>query len=305
MITNYNLFINELYDTNYQKFYYLVLNGKENAIEGLKNREFKGLIGISDSEKIIEAYFDIRDILLVMPKVECDKLNNLLKIDYLDIDLLCNDNFKVYKRIYQVDDSYNIESLIYQAVQRKDRISFKIGKKLSVTSQIVNMYKHIYNYRFDKKNSYYDLLYLVNRYCHKIIPEQAENFKDLCEKVYNNLQDETIINSLGTYHDYDPKKIDFSIFNKKVIEYILKFILLNFVDGFKSEGEVLVTSDTFKIPDNSFLIVKKMDERFNDYNWETEIKNMKDEYPTYWINKGSKSHINAYHIIRNYERVFK
>lgn len=302
MIKDYNQYINEFYAENYNKFYYLVLRSKESTIESLNDGKFVGLVGISDSEKIIDAFFDVRDILLVMPKKDTESINNksLKKINYSDIDDICDNNFAVFRRLYDVDETYSVNSLIYQARQRTNRVEHMKKIKKPITPIILNMYNHIYNYKYDSYNVYREFIVFLDYYGTKVIPENASNFSELCETVFQNISDENLIKNT-TYTNYNPQNF-ISSFTKKVVEYVLKFIILNFMDSFKNEGEVLVMSDTFKIPQSSFLIVKRRKYE-REYDYETALKEV-NKYPIYWINKTDTSHKNAYHIIRNYNKIF-
>lgn len=95
----YNFYEYKLTTENYSKYYYLVLRLNEKTFENLISGKFKNLKGISDNVEIINRFFDIRDILLIMDKKSVKELNDIEEVKYYDIDFLVKDSFKNLKRL--------------------------------------------------------------------------------------------------------------------------------------------------------------------------------------------------------------
>lgn len=221
---------------NYSKYYYLVLRLNEETLNNLATKELKGLKGISDSIDIINAFFDVRDLMLVMKKEDVEKINEIEKIDYDDIDYLTKNNMEILRRIYDADDSYSIGSLLNQCVTKL--YSYKYTK--NKTHQLITLYRKFYALmpitRKTLERNIYDLKNI----------KTVKNYNDLLEKSYEIF-----------------KKFNIS---KEDLDIMLKYIILNFAAIFKKEGEVKIKNKIFKIPDNSVLFIK--DEHPDSYTYE-------------------------------------
>jgi hypothetical protein len=219
----------QLSTENYSKYYYLVLRFDEKTIQNLVKGKFEGLKGISDSENIINHFFDIRDILLVMKKEAVESLNDLEPIKYDDIEYLSKDNLKILKRLYQIPNDYNNGSLLYQGIRKCEYYKygeFKNDNYLTTLSRKVNKYYSLF-YKFDRDYSH-DLNEI----------KYAKDYNDLLEQTYNiiNTKDEN--------------------YTKEIIDLFLRYIILTFAALFKKEKEVLVKNEVFIIPEKSFLFIK-------------------------------------------------
>jgi hypothetical protein len=233
MITSINEY--NLKSENWEKYYYLVLKLNGETIDNLLKGELKGLKGISDNVKIIDAFFDIRDILLIMNKDEVEKLNKIEKIDYDDVNLLTNNNFKVFKRMSGSENSH-IESIIYQGFRKLE--SFNSYKKYA-NDRLIKLYKLFY----EGKLRY--LLNWMDNNSYKIIEKigKVKNFKDFVNKIWKSVKEK-----IGADKDFA---------TKEQVSSCLELILLNYANMFKREGEILIRSRTFKIPENSTLLIKE------------------------------------------------
>lgn len=236
-IKKFDSFINEynLSTENYSKYYYLVLRLNENTLNNLYTGRLDGLNGISNSTNIINAFFDVRDILLVMDKKDVEELNFIEKINYDDIDALSKNNFKLLKRLYDVKDDYTIQSLLYQGFMK-----IKHGKD----------YKKLRSIVFDKLR---DLRYGLERNIHKLGDDFSNNtYDEFIDKAYNKLKN----------------ALDFP-FSKDDMEKVFRLNILNFSELFKHEEEIMVNSSTFIIPPKSVIFIKEQ----NKYSYKFEEVN--------------------------------
>lgn len=236
-IKKFDSFINEynLSTENYSKYYYLVLRLNENTLNNLYTGRLDGLNGISNSTNIINAFFDVRDILLVMDKKDVEELNFIEKINYDDIDALSKNNFKLLKRLYDVKDDYTIQSLLYQGFMK-----IKHGKD----------YKKLRSIVFDKLS---DLRYGLERNIHKLGDDFSNNtYDEFIDKAYNKLKN----------------ALDFP-FSKDDMEKVFRLNILNFSELFKHEEEIMVNSSTFIIPPKSVIFIKEQ----NKYSYKFEEVN--------------------------------
>lgn len=244
----------EYNEVKYKDYYYLVLRSQYNKkrIEDiLKDKVIDGITSISRSEKIINAFFDIRPLLLLLPKNETRKINNLHEVDYLDIDYLCNDNFKLLRRIYDVDETYNLSSLLYQVFQRLD------VKNKNKNTYISNLYNHII-----KNNQMKQILFLIKDVNLKISDDEyneVTNFNELVNIYYKKILDIEDI-SYALENVRKPILVEEDLFRKNLtieqVKYVTKYIILNFSTLFEKEGEVLVLDNKLKIPDSTIVFVK-------------------------------------------------
>lgn len=102
--------------------------------ESLSRMKFDGLRGISDNILISRAWFDVRNIMLVMPADKVLEMNKINKIQYFNPDQLVNNNFEIIKRVMdneRGDDKYNITSTITKIFQNLSSIGNQnvIGSK--------------------------------------------------------------------------------------------------------------------------------------------------------------------------------
>lgn len=250
MITNFNEYakLNDynLSTDNYSKYYYLVLKLNEDTLNNLVSGKLKDLKGISDSIKILNSYFDIRDLLLVMKKEEVESINDIEKVIYDDVEYLTKDNFSVLDRLYNGGKTKDIHigSLLYQGIRKV----FYFKHKESTNNNINKLYR-----KYNGKN--WKILYDFDRtYVHKL--NDIKKIKD-----YNDLLDKTfvIINKLD------------SRYTKEILDDILRLIILSFGDVFKHEGEILIKNKTFTIPKNSVLFIKEQHESSYIYSKNKDI----------------------------------
>lgn len=210
----------------YNNYYYLVLRLNEPTFKSLLDHKLDGLKAISDNIKIVNSYFDVRDILLVMPKTGVDEINNLIKVDYDDIEQLCANNLSILKRLYDVKDSHANNSLLYQAVQR---ISYIDRGLKQYNQQVIKLYNKIRRHNWQKFKKFTDDIY-------KLKDSVVINFDDLVDNYYNLLHDS---------------------YTKDELREFLTLIILSFSHIFRNEGEMLVSDKTFIIPDGSYIFIKK------------------------------------------------
>jgi hypothetical protein len=243
---------------NYSKYFYLVLNLTEKTLKSLYKGKIDKLVGISDSEQIINAFFDIRDVLLVMDKDKVINLNEVENVDYDDVEYLVKDNFKKLSRItghYKYDDEIKIKTIIYQAFRKHTYNS----KSKGIINELYKLKKLI------KSSDYSKLFDYIDSNTHKIFNFKVSGFNDLVNKTLENLKNE--IHKTRNFGSYEklPTPID-----ENKVSNILKYLILSYASLFKDEGEWLIKNDSFIIPENSTILIKE-----NSPNSYTNKENMR------------------------------
>lgn len=282
--------INEYNNSKYADYYYLVLRSKYNdkpISETLKDKKIDGITSISDNEKIIDSFFDIRPLMLLLPKENTNNCNNLTKIIYTDINMLCDNSFYILRRLYDVDDTYPLDDLLYQAYQRLNRP--KIKNKI-----VINMRNHI-----NKSPQLHQILILVNKIKHGDDIE-LNNFSELVDYFYEKIKNSDI-EYIFKNHFMKPivdTDIFINNFNIKQVEYVLKYIIINFACLFENEGEVIINDSILNIPDGTIAIVKHA--RHYDTNLNIDLlKNIFGDKYVISVN----NHKEAYIKIRNLDKI--
>lgn len=239
----YKFFEYKLTTENYSKYYYLVLRFDDRTLSGLAKGEFAGLKGISDDIKIVNAFFDIRPMLLVMDKEKVDKINEIEKFDYFNIDFLVKDNFKNFKSILQYDDDYEISYILYQSFRKV----FELFGEISSASRSEN-HQLIKLRRIIGSKKYQPLWKTLDHYSNSVFDKikYVKDFDDFISQFNRNMYGEKI---------WD--KLKFIEWDKKMVRTCLEFLIINHASIFEHEGELLVKSETFKIPDGSILLIKE------------------------------------------------
>jgi hypothetical protein len=228
---------------NYDKYYYLVLRFNEDTLKNLLSGKLNGLKGISDNTDIINGYFDIRDILLVMKKESVQSLNEIEKVRYDDLDYLTNDNMKVLRRLYQVDDDFPTDSLLYQGIRKTEYHKY--------TKDIDNNLNKLY--RKINGQLYYIFRELDQKDIHKIGNLKFKNYQELLDK------------SLIILNKENPK------YKREELDTLLQYIILTFASFFKHEGEILIKNEEFIIPTDTFVFIKESHPESYTYKNQNEI----------------------------------
>lgn len=228
---------------NYDKYYYLVLKFNEDTLKNLLSGKLKGLVGISDNTNIINGYFDIRDILLVMKKESVHALNNIEKVRYNDLEYLTNDNMKVLRRLYQVDDDYSTGSLLYQGIRRTEYFN---RVKKNVDNNLNKLYRRV-------NGQLYSLFKELDREIHKIGKLEFKNYQELLDKSLTILNNEKVK------------------YKREELDVMLQFIILVFASVFENEGEVLIKNKEFIIPKDTFVFIKENHPESYTFNNQNEI----------------------------------
>jgi hypothetical protein len=275
---------------NYDKYYYLVLRFNENTLKNLISGKLKNLIGISDSTNIINGYFGIRDILLVMDKELVEKINDVEKVRYDDLDYLVNDNMKVLRRLYQVDDEYSVGSLLYQGIRKTEYFRHK-KDPINNLNYLLKLYRRVNGQMYNLFKE------LDQRDIHKIHDIKFKNYQELLDKSLEILNKEK------------------QKYSKENLDIMLQFIILSFASVFKDEGEILIKNETFNIPDSSFLFIKKTHPESYTFNNQNEIlkkhiDRLKEKYTVKLLPyiKGdiiSQSHKSVFSFIRYLDKLTK
>jgi len=260
MITKFKLFYEyKLSDENYNKYYYLVLKFNHITFDSLCNGKFEKLKGISDNINIINSFFDIRDVLLIMDKKKTDELNTLVKVDYDDVETLSKDNFKIMKRLTNDIDDYSLNSIIYQGFRK--HTYYKYIKNVSMGDKLYKLIKKIDSVDYKKVFKY------IDKNTHYIFDNinNIKTFEDFTNEVYNSLDN-----------------LDYK-YNPIIVKNILEYIILTYALLFKHEGEILVNDEYFYVPENSTILIKTPEK--NSYLFD-EHKEILDKY----INKLKKKY---------------
>jgi hypothetical protein len=281
--------INELYEELYSKYYYLVVKipsyrhteifgidtkNTEKVFNGLLNGKFVGLTGISDNVNILDSFFDIRDMLLVMPKESVKKINtNLLKIDYFDVEKLCDNNMLLIKRLYgHYDTERNISFLFSQVLNKKDLFRYPNSKTFDILKKNLDVYKLNLFYKIRKKASNTNLMFLIDNSAYLILSENESinNFSDLVDAFYNyykTVDNDVLANKLPYRRD---KNLKLNMITREMVEDAMRYIILSFSCCFLSEGEILVNNKYFNIPADTVIFLKNREGSI--------IKNIVSEY---------------------------
>ena len=295
--------INEIYEDKYNEYYYLVMNipsdrllGDNNnrVIDGLKNRKFIGLKSISDNIGIINGFFDIRNLAIIMPKVSTDIINKLEKIEYFDVNYLCNNDMEVLRRMYNVDSDYDNASLFSQISTRGSYWQYKTPKIQN--DKTLNDFIKIRNFAFNNYKQYK----IIQDSQHQILRgKKVKNFNHLVYifyKFFKNTDNDTLFRNLPYRSD---KNLELELLTVECITNILKYLILSFSVCFSTEGEVLIKDNFFNIPDGSTLIVKYKD----NIKYFMDDEDIKNKYDIKYIKTTSvygKTEVNlAKTIIRN------
>lgn len=298
MITNFNKYLNineyKLSSDNYDKYYYLVLMFNDKTLKNLINFEFKNLKGISNSISIVNSFFNIRNLMLVMDKNEVEELNDIKHINYYNVEELTENNFKLLKRIYGKADNYNIGSLLYQGIRKTDSLS--ITKKEKYGYLITNnLLKKLY--RKVKLGMWTKLRLFDRDYVHLLDKiKNVKDYNDLLEKSYKLISNKT------------------NIYTKEELDLILRFIIMSFASIFEKEKEVIIENNKFIVPKNSILFIKhynpqsyKYDEfnkLINGYIYKLENKYKIIELPYKYGKIIDNSHKPAFAFIRYLDKIF-
>jgi hypothetical protein len=92
-------------------------------MKALHKGEFEGLQGISDNEKIINSFFDIRNLMLVMDKEKVKSMNIIDQVQYDSVEYLVDNNFQILSRLtgdYSRTGELNVGSLMYQGFRKNE-----------------------------------------------------------------------------------------------------------------------------------------------------------------------------------------
>lgn len=253
----------KLSNENWSKYYYLVFRFDERTLQGLSDGEFKGLNAISENIEIVNRFFDVRPMMLIMDKTKVEDLNEIEKFNYYDIDYLCKDNFKNFKRVLDYDDEYDIDYILYQSFRKADRfLGELLSRNRSKNSHYIKLRKLI------STSKYLELFGILDGYSSSVLKriKSVKNFDDFISQFYREMYGEKI---------WD--KIRFTEYNdKKMIRNCFEFLIINHASLFEKEGEVLVKSDTFTIPEKSVLLIK--DTLFSDDYHATSNKILMTQY---------------------------
>ncbi len=289
------------------KWFYLVLRSGtgrgnddvENVYKNLKSGKFKGLRGISDNPLITRAWFDVRDIMVVMSADEVKKLNDITQIEYFNPDQLVKNNFEVLNRILDNERMVSNSGKNYAAIQStlikifqntsyilRTGVSGKKRSRLAGTWDRDPSMKFLYNVIFCLNSSrfYYtaddDIVTYLNGGANINSVKDLANFVGYVIKTNRDK---------FTKSEYSFRKNElqdlvehYDKYGTKYIEKILQWVLTTFGKTYnKREGEWVVNSDEFRIPKGSYLFFKKTpqwnDEDKEEYNkWVMDYKSYKD-----------------------------
>ena len=270
--------INELYEEKYKKYYYLVVRIPDYKYDieservkeyeplifgGLQKGVFTGLKGISDNIDILNAFFDIRDMLLVMPKDSVDNINNnLFKIDYFDVHKLCENDMFLLRRIYQENPDYKLSHLFSQIENRHSLFRdiksnmFKVLKKHLSIHQLNKFYK------IRKKALEIDILYLIENTVYKVLDgieiNSFDELVDIFYTYYKTVDVDILIRNMPymSYQSGEELKLKIKSINRQMVSDSLRYIIVAFGCCFLSEGEILVNDKNFNIPNDTIIFLK-------------------------------------------------
>jgi hypothetical protein len=212
----------------------LVLRDTEETFDKLTKLELVGLKGISDNYNIAKRWFDVRNLILVMDANKVLKLNeNLIKIEYDDIDLLLKNNLDLFIRIGHDDKGKRI----------RNGYDYAIVNAIQCILQDINSNRK----KFKLNNRLYDICdFLSAPEVYYKISKYFEN-KELNINNLNDLTNDIIqaikeLPNIGNDYSWSKSSWDHkqeltTNATKKEIEKILKIGISYRCDAHKSEGE--------------------------------------------------------------------
>ena len=263
--------------------FYLVLRDNIKTFESLSQLEFKGLKGISDNPNIINSFFDIRPILLVMDGKEVLKLNkNLQKIDYENPHQLVSNNFEILSRLLGNDELLLRNIFNVMKVKIGD-LFFNNWKLRDKNKELVSTVNFFEEHEYEVSN-------IIKKEVKKgLIINNLWGFTNVVLNSYKQLKKENNIKTSKQSY----KKINYNelyhmiINNPRYTYYVLQEILLAIGSSWKDkEGEWVIKKDKidkelyFKIPQNSTLYFKTSLNPDNASELE-EIKNYQKNYKSW------------------------
>lgn len=269
----------------YDSYYYIVLeeNGRM-AINGLLRGEFVGLKGIANHTKVIDVFLSYEnDILLIMNKDEVDKLNDIEKFKYYDVEFLSKDNFKNLKRVLSFVQSRNLGSMMNHVIPSLNMGKFKDNDRYNKLRRLC------------ATEPYEKLLeFLINKIYVFLINEEAENFDELVSIVNDAI--DTMV-----FEDEDNDEIP--NYNKTMIRNILEYKIIGVSSYYADESEYVVNSESFKIPEQSTIIIHNPSKAYIN---EVEFKELESKYKikVIWNKKSALPIIRHLNKIKNFD-VFK
>jgi len=290
-------FVNE--DVNYDvpKWFYVV--SKKDYLGKIGSMKLDGIQGISSSVDIINKWFDIRDVMIVMPGDELIKMNNLQQINYTDPDKLVSNNFKMIIRLKQLYNSETPEKIITHGILQNSTAQIENGSNYIKKHKFVEQQKDRYSLMtYLKRNSWSISKYVYNQIKNGYV---INNMTDFNKVVYDGInsdyvEEETISNVPYGRTPYAKKDIDYS-----QLEKILKSCVYYIGNVFKKESEWIIEDKILRVPRGSKLVIKhdvgnygkkrydspglssdKLEEVFNQYpdlrrNYEVILVDNRDE----------------------------
>ena len=257
----YKFFEYKLSSEQYDSYYYLVMeeNGRR-AIIGLLTGELVGLKGIANHTKVINVFLSYEnDILLIMNKEDVNKINDIEKLKYYDVEYLVKDNFKKYKRVLGLKHSGNV---LNHVMTSSNMGKFKDNDRYNKLKNICNTepYKKLHEYLGGNINWFLE-----------------DEDLDLEGNWSGQNLDELVSIIVGKMDNlvFDEMDDGMPNYSEKMIRNILEYKIIGTSSYYADEEEYIVKSDTFKIPEQSTIIIHNPSKAYIN---ELEFRNLEKKY---------------------------
>lgn len=250
----------KLSSESYNSYYYLVLEEDDRVFNSLLYSNLHGLQGIANHIKVIDIFLSYEnDILLIMNKDEVNKINDIEKFKYYDVDYLVKDNLQKMKRVLNYTQSREASEVMNHIMTTsklsmgkfKDNDRYNKLKKICSTESYEKLLKFLQDkiYFFLGGNrAYRDWGY--DRDDEDIF--KIKNFEHLVS---------TVKDAIDTM-DFEEESNDIPNYNEKMIRNLLEYKIIGVSSYYADETEYIVNSSDFKIPEQSTLVIHNPTEKY-------------------------------------------
>ncbi len=212
---------------NYNEKFYLVIDDVSRLLNSesfLEKGTLKGLKGISENEDILNVLGTFCDIFIEMDKNKVLEKNNLTKVIYDDINFLCDNNFKNFKRIksygLNLYNDYRFFTNYFSLISMEESYMFDLKKENIELYEFLTS-KHFHNIIFTEKPELKNFDELLNYILH---------FLKMDENILRNDLSQLFISDAYKYR-YEEEWInnidEFIIPNNSIIEVYPDYIIDN------------------------------------------------------------------------------
>lgn len=249
-------FLNE--DIHYESFHkpkWFFLVSRKPYLEKINSMKLEGVMGISSSPEIINRWFDIRDVMIVMPSDKLIEMNNLHPVYYYNPDQLVSNNFKLIIRLKQDYKSPGPEKTVVNGIL----------KNTMNQMEMYGNYEKQYKFKDRQKERYALMKYLnrrsweISEYVYRKIEEGfiVKNMNDFNNIVYSAIMSDTVREETGSNIPYGEIPLSKKSIDKNLLMKVLKGCVYYLGNVFNDEAEWIVKDKTLKVPEGSKLVIKQ------------------------------------------------